>query len=203
MDEGESLPLSWNDELTDKEVYFIGKIVAHWGAIEYEVFSQTLLSFENEIGDVSELPSAMRSVRFSNVLDLWEKRVVSMQPADRRQVLEEQLEEINRLMDMRNALVHSMLLWSPQDIGVITASRVRNKEYISVKFTSDDLADFYQRLSRVNFNIRCPGSLEELAEQRLSQGGYISRRGIAMLSGHEIVSEWPEIANLKSDNEDE
>jgi len=100
-------------------------------------------------------------------------------------------------------LVHSMLHWSPQDIGVITAARVRNKEYISVKFTSDDLADFYQRLSRVNFSIRCPGGLEELAEQRMSQGGYINRLGIAMLSGHEIMSEWPELANFESDNEDE
>lgn len=203
MEEDEPLPLNWNDELTDKEIYCLGKIVAHWGAIEYEVFSQTLLSFEGENGELSELPAAMRNLRFSNVLDLWEKRVVNKQPDERKQVLEKQLEEIRKLKDMRNALVHSMLHWSPEDIGVITAARVRNKEYITVKFTGDDLDDFFQRLARINFNIRLPGGLEELAEQRMEQGAFISRQGLAMFTGHEVLSDWHSLSKFNDVDENE
>ena len=193
----EQSTMNWDDQLTDKEVYFLGKIVAHWGAIEYEIFSQTLLSFGDQVGDLAELPSQMKNVKFSDVLNLWEARVVRQQSGKRKTILNEQLVEIKRLKDYRNALVHSMLSWSDPDIGVITASRVRNKEYISVKFTGDDLFNFYQQLAKINFDIRCPSGVEDLAERVMNQGGYMSRKGVAMFTGHKILSDWQTLSGPK------
>lgn len=43
-------------ELTAKETYLIGNIVAQWGALEHEIFNQTLLSFDNPVDENMVLP---------------------------------------------------------------------------------------------------------------------------------------------------
>jgi hypothetical protein len=186
----ESVDFSWNDELTDREIHFIGKVVAHWGAIENEIFMQTLQSFGGEIKDYKDLPSAMKSLNFPAVLELWEERVAHLADEKRKKVLKEQAVKIKEVQEYRNALVHSMLSWSAPDIGTIFATRIKKKQYITVQFKADDLESLYSRLAKINFNIRCPGGLEELAEIHAKEGGYFSRNFLAMMSGHEIEQDW-------------
>ncbi len=51
------------------------------------------------------------------------------------------------------------------------------------RFSADFLGDLARRVGEINFNIRFPGGLVDLAKQRMEDGGYMSRRWVAMLSG--------------------
>ena len=55
-----------NTELSERELLSIGKIVALWGSLEYEIFCQTLMCF-SDMSD-SQLPKEMNNMQFSQVL---------------------------------------------------------------------------------------------------------------------------------------
>lgn len=172
----------WNDELSDRETFLIGKIIAQWGALEHEIFVQTLMTFEAPEDENIALPKAMNNLQFTEILGLWKDRVVKKSKEDRRKVLEQQLEKILKLKNCRDALVHGMWGWSKNDLSKISAVRIRKKEIISVHFTADDLADFYSRLGGINFKIRFPGGLDEFAQQRAEEEFYVSRLGLGLMT---------------------
>ncbi|WP_185966141.1 hypothetical protein [Rhodopseudomonas palustris] len=174
-------------ELSERECGLIGLVVTQWGAMEYEIFHQTLRSFDEE--DNSELPKAMNNVKFSQVLDLWKEKVVEVSAPERRDVLRKQLSQIKHLLDYRNALVHGMLKWNADDLDRITAIRVRKKEILSVHFTAEDLFDFQQQLASINYFIRYPLGLIDRAAELEKVGGYVSRAGAAMLAGHALLDQ--------------
>ena len=99
----------WIDvELSERELFLIGKVVALWGSLEYEIFCQTLLSF----GDLSDNQLPKGNERFSQVLTLWETRVVNKAEGRRREVWQEQCRRIHHYQDFRNAL-------SARNVGLV------------------------------------------------------------------------------------
>ena len=46
-----------------------------------------------------------------------------------------------------------------------------------------------RRVGEINFNIRFPGGLVDLAKQRMEDGGHMSRRAMAMFSGAPVDSD--------------
>lgn len=188
----------WDDELSERETFLIGKTIAQWGALEHEIFVQTLMTFE---GEEIALPRAMNNLQFTEILDLWKVRVAPKAEDERRKVLEQQYEKILKLKDYRDALVHGMWQWSKAELSKITSVRIRKKEIISVHFTADDLADFSLQLARVNFKLRFPGGIEDLAEQRAAEGSYINRLGSALLTGSPLADEWLKSMGVTTDDE--
>lgn len=180
----------WDLELSDKEVFYIGKIVAQWGALEHEVFMQTIVTFDDCSKDEIELPKTMNNMRFTDVLEQWKGRVIDNKEEKCRAVLQEQYEKICHYLDYRNALVHGMWSWGTEELNVITTTRIRKKEIISTKFKSDDLIEFYTQIARINFNIRYPGGAEELYQEKASQGACISRRALSMLTNSDTADDW-------------
>jgi hypothetical protein len=168
----------WNDELSDRETILIGKIIAQWGALEYEVFLQTLMSFDAPDGENHALPKAMNNLQFTQVIGLWKERVVDKTEGERGKFLQQQYERILKLKEFRDALAHGMWQWSVGQMNRISAVRIRKKEIISVHFTVDDLVDFFDQLGSINFKIRYPGGIEELAQKR-SEGRFYSSRAFA------------------------
>lgn len=189
----------WNDELSERETFLIGKTIAQWGALEHEIFVQTLMTFE---GEETALPKAMNNLQFTEILGLWKERVVAKADGKRRKVLEQQHEKILKLKDYRDALVHGMWQWSKAELSKITSVRIRKKEIISVHFTADDLADFSLKVASVNFKLRFPGGLEDLAEQRAAEGFYVSRLGAALLTGDPLADEWFKSIGVTTDDEE-
>lgn len=177
----------WNDELSEREAFLIGKSIAQWGALEHEVFVQTLMTFEGEEG---ALPKAMNNLQFTEILELWKERVVAKAEVERGKVLAQQHEKILKLKDYRDAVVHGMWQWSKAELSQITSVRIRKKEIISVHLTADDLADFSLQLARINFKLKFPGGLEDLAAQRAEEGFYVSRLGAALMTGDSLAEEW-------------
>src|ERR1035441_3030894 len=59
-------------ELSGRELHWIGHIVAQWGALEHEVFSQTLLTYKDHLAEVPK--EMMNNLQFSDVLKLWKRR---------------------------------------------------------------------------------------------------------------------------------
>ena len=180
----------WDAELSDREVFLIGKVIVQWGALEHEIFTQTLLTFDASEGEQAALPKAMNNLQVTELLALWKDRVVDQAKGDRSRVLQLQFDEILRLKDFRDAIVHGMWGWSASNLTTISTVRVRKKQVLTTHSTSDDLDDFYGRLANINFKIRFPGGLEDLARRRSEDGGYISRRLLSMMSGSSLPADW-------------
>ncbi|WP_156219764.1 hypothetical protein [Pandoraea apista] len=101
----------------------------------------------------------------------------------RRMVLERVHARILRGHEYRKAIVHGMWEWSPENVERITSTRIVGKEVISVHFDADGLYSFMSDLLEINFDLRFPRGTTQLAAQRSKEGGYISRRFAAMLTG--------------------
>jgi hypothetical protein len=171
-------------ELSDRELLCIGKIVALWGALEYEVFWQALKHFGGLPG--GQLPKEMNNMRFSQVLALWETHVVHRTTGKRKKVLNEQCARIRHHHEFRNDLVHGMWDWSEAAPEKITAMRVRKKEILRTQFTADDLESFASELASINFKVRYPGGAEELAIA-MTDGAELSRRGFCLMTGNPLA----------------
>jgi hypothetical protein len=163
-------------ELSDRELWCIGKIVALWGSLEHEIFLQTLKCFSGKEISKGHLPREMNNVQFSQVLALWEAHVVNKAAGKRKEVLQEQHRRIHDRHDFRNALVHGMWDWSKSAPEKITATRIRKRQVIRTHFTADDLASFASDLEEINFKVRFPGGLEDYADSMMKQGAHVSRR---------------------------
>ena len=138
----------WDAELSDREVFLIGKVIVQWGALEHEIFTQTLLTFDASEGEQAALPKAMNNLQVTELLALWKDRVVDQAKGDRSRVLQLQFDEILRLKDFRDAIVHGMWGWSASNLTTISTVRVRKKQVLTTHSTSDDLDDFYGRLAK-------------------------------------------------------
>ncbi|OXJ32693.1 hypothetical protein CFB82_20125 [Burkholderia sp. HI2714] len=173
-------------ELSDRETFHIGRIIALWGALEHELFVQTLMTFDLGTGELEKLPKKMNGIQFTETLDLWKERVVGAAEGKRREVLELQYERICFFQEFRHALVHGMWDWSKSDPGRITSVRINKRVVRRVHFTADDLEQFNLALQRINFRIRYPGGTADFAREAAEQGHYVSRRAVALLSGHPV-----------------
>lgn len=172
----------WDDGLADDELFFIGKIVAHWGAIEHEVFIQTLQTFNAKDSDAIELPKAMNNMNFRKVLELWHKRVVAKAEEPKRSVLAAQGKKIESYQDYRNALVHGMWGWESGQPDAITTTRIKKKSIITTKFNDGDLQDLYTELAQINLYIRYPGGLDDIAQEREEKGFYVNEAALRRMS---------------------
>ena len=158
-------------------------IFIQWASLEHEVFMQTLKTFVTEGEEVHPLPKEMNNIQFTGVLDLWKERVADKASSRRAKVLQRQYDEILKLKDIRDALTHGMWHWSNEDLGRISTVRVRKREIIMSHFSAKALDDIASQLGAINFKIRFPGGLIDLARARMEQGSYISRRAMALFTG--------------------
>jgi hypothetical protein len=181
--ETNSKSLHWDPQVSDREIYFLGTIFVHWGSMEHEVFMQTLATYEAEVSDYSQLPKAMNNMQFTEVLALWRERVVGRAKGRRAKVLQRHYDLISHLKGCRDALTHGMWHWSAEDLGRISTLRVRKREVITTHFSVEELRHIAEQVAAVNFSIRFPGGLVDLTRARMQQGGYISRRAMAMFAG--------------------
>lgn len=188
-------------ELTDKEIYHIGSIIAYWGALESEVFNQTLLSFDTPEGEKIELPKAMYNLQFSRILDLWKERVVDTSEGELANILRAQHDKIVDLKEFRDSLVHGMWSWSKKDISLLSSRRIRKKEIITINFTASDLEDFDIKLRKINFKIRHPGGPLKALENNEGPIAHFSRRFLAEISNSKIADHYVD-GRLTSDGED-
>ncbi len=172
-------------ELSELELSCIGHIVAQWGALECEIFLQTLQTFGEQ---AQVLPKVMNNMQFSGVLELWKERVVDQCNGEKKKNLEKQYSLIHHYHDYRNALVHGMWDWDRSSPAKIKTTRIRKTEVISTHFTASDLQDFSLTVARINFNIQYPRGDEDLAEL-INKGGYIGRLTTSMLLGQTVEAD--------------
>lgn len=173
----------WDPQLSDHEVHFIGTIFIQWASLEHEVFLQTMHTFDLGSGDIPELPKEMNNIQFTAVLELWKEKVADRAPKGRAKVLQRQYEKIVSLKQARDALAHGMWHWSPEDLGRISTVRVKKQQIITSHFSAKFLGDMALELGEINFKVRFPGGLIDLARGHMQEGGYISRKAAAMFSG--------------------
>lgn len=174
-------------ELSERELLSIGRIVALWGALEYEIFCQTLTCFADE--PLSQLPKELNNMQFSQVLALWETRVVQTATGEVKEVLQAQCEGIRHFQFLRDAIIHGMWDWSKTAPERITAIRAKKREIIRTHFTADDLASFASALETINFRVRYPGGPQELGKSLAEKGGYASRRGLCVMTNDPLTEE--------------
>lgn len=174
-------------ELSDRELYFIGRIIAAWGALESEIFTQTLLALTN--GSTDKLPEAMNNMQPSRVRSLWKTHVIDKADSKRQPALLEQYEKIERYSEYRHAIVHGMWEWSKAEPEKITVWRVRQDALESLIVTADDLMNLSMEIDQINYSIRFPAD-----EDLINSGPIMSRHMLATLTNHPIAKDlWPHI----------
>jgi hypothetical protein len=171
-------------ELSERELLSIGKIVALWGSLEYEIFCQTLLSFNAP--SANKLPKEMNNIQFSGVLALWENQVVNNATGKRKKVLQAQCKSIRHYKNFRDAIVHGMWDWTKAAPEKITATRIRKKEILRVHFTANDLNSFASELSTINFKIRYPGGPKQYSTAMAERGSHVSRVGLCLITNNHL-----------------
>ena len=183
--------LSLGLELSDKEIFHIGSIIAKWGSLEHEIFVQTLTTFEAAADGAVELPKEMQNLQFSSVLELWKKRVVDQAEGERGDVLKRQYERISAIREYRDALVHGMWEWSRDDLARISSIRIRKKQIITVHFTGADLEDLDLLLGKINFKVAYPGGVSDMVPES-SDGAFsfVSRRFLAEVTNSDVARHW-------------
>ncbi|MFP3678855.1 hypothetical protein SB725_17290 [Pseudomonas sp. SIMBA_041] len=174
--------------LSDKEGILIGRIIALWGALEYEVFTQTLSTFD--VRDVKELPKTMNNLNFIKVVELWKARVADVAEGERAAVLQQQFARITHLQDSRNALIHGMWGWPTAEPEKISTTGVSKAQVITMHFPAGSLADFHEELGVINYKVGYPGGMEDLARERADEGGFISRRMLCLITGNPAAYDW-------------
>lgn len=180
----------WDDELSEREVLLIGKIMVQWGALEHEVFTQTILTFDFPEGEEPPpLPAAMNNLQFTGLLKVWKERVADKLDGNRGTVLQRIYDEVLRLKEPRDALVHGMWHWGGGNLSTISTVRVRKKKVVTVHFTVDDLGHFYDRLSSINFRLRFP-DVEDFYRSLAEQGQFMSRRAASMMTSHPVADDF-------------
>ncbi|MBP5987006.1 MAG: hypothetical protein KA538_07450 [Azonexus sp.] len=157
-------------------------IFIHWASLEHEVFMQTLKTFVTGGEEIHSLPKEMNNIQFTAVLDLWKERVADKAPKRKTKALQRQYDAILALKDARDALAHGMWHWSAEDLGRISTVRVKKREVITSHFSAQALADIASQLGAINFKIRFPGGIRDLAMAYMEQGGHISRKAMAMFT---------------------
>jgi hypothetical protein len=163
-------------QLSEQEMLAIGMIVAHWGALEHEVFMQTLRSFDEAQVKADELPKAMNNMQFTQVLDMWKERVADKCKGKRATVLHEVHHELLTLKEPRDALVHGMWYWSPENLHQVSTMRIKKREVMFTHFDPEYLQDFALRLAKLNFRIRYPRGVTDLVASQKGEGARISRK---------------------------
>ena len=104
-------------------------------------------------------------------------------PKGRAKVLQRQYQKIVKLKAARDALAHGMWHWSPEDLGRISTIRVKKRQIITSHFSAKSLGDMASELGEINVKVRFPGGLIDLARAHMQEGGYMSRRAVAIFSG--------------------
>jgi hypothetical protein len=171
----------WRSELTQAEVYSVGEIFVLWACLEHEIFVQTLQTYESEINTAVDLPKEMNNIQFLPVLELWKTRVAEAEAGPRGAVLQQQYDEIVELKAPRDALAHGQWDWRPDSPHQVTTTRVKKSSLITTHFSINFLKDMAVRLGEINFKVRFPGGLDELAAALSDKGGYMSRRAMSSM----------------------
>jgi len=177
MSKDEELKHIWDTGLTDKEHFIIGSIIAQWGALEAEVFSQTLDTFGTDI-HVSQLPKEMNNLSFTSVLGLWKSRVVDVSKGKTKAILEQAHKNILRLTDARNSIIHGMWDFSLKEPNTISTYRVKKDKIIHTVFEDGALADIYTDIAEINANIRYPGGMLDFFQDQMRDGCYVNEAEI-------------------------
>lgn len=172
-----------NIELSTKELACIGHIIAQWGALEHEIFLQTIATFTKE----ETIPKEMNNIKFTGTLNLWHERVVLR--SNNRSTLQKAYQNILKLKDFRDALAHGMWSWNTDNPEKITSRRIKKKEIIEVTFTADDLCDFGEAVAEANFTIRYPGGKRDFLKSMMAHGGFMGRGFAAMVSGSPVAKD--------------
>ena len=167
----------WDTGLTHEECMIIGDIIAQWGALEAEIFIQTLDSFDSDI-HVSQLPRVMRNRNFSEILELWKERVADAAEDAIKMVLQEAYEKIVGLKNARHSIVHGMWDFTVSEPKIISTFRVKDDQIIHTTFKDGALADVGMRIAELNMNIRYPGGVREFFKEQMSGGAYVNHAEI-------------------------
>jgi len=180
--EDHELKQVWDVGLTEIEIFLVGEIVAHWGALEHEVFCQTLMTFDVPASEEDfQLPKAMSNFRFADVLELWNERVVGAAKEPDKSILNDQYNKIKQFYDYRNALVHGMWDWDLSKPEVLNTTRILKKNIIKTTFNPGDLEHFHTELAQINLLVRYPGGMYEFFEKELKDGAYVNHAALRRL----------------------
>lgn len=178
--------------LSDREKFFIAETISQWGAIEHEVFLQTLKTFEPD----DTLPKEMSNIQFSGVLKLWEARVVHQADAERAAALREVHIGIEAKQEARNALVHGMWSWDTSAPGLVFVTRVKRDTVIRSVFDAKSLEALALDVCDLLYKLKYPRGIADQAEELGNDGYWFSRRRVAAMSRDPVTAD---LSPLKDD----
>ena len=173
-------------ELSDREVHWIGFIVANWGFIETEVFHQTMATFQ----EADPPPVLINNLHFTAVLELWKERVVDGAEEESRAKLEALHQRLLALHEHRAAIIHGQWTWDGAAPDQITTTRYVRRQQIRHTYNALALEGIGMELAEARYDLHYPKGEADRGREIEAGGGFmISRAAFAAMTGHPIAEE--------------
>jgi len=176
-------PLALYPDLSEYEMYAIGKMTASWGLLESQ-----LLSIALELADHSHHslpPDFVTNNSMSKTLKELKAITNSIvRPVEVKIFLESILKRVHRLKSQRHTLTHGMFSWDDKNPAKLKV-QTRKRKQQSERFDADKIDRLAEKIGELNFEIMYPRGEKQYLKERVEIGHAISRRfAIALAKAH-------------------
>lgn len=185
-------------ELSMHEFAAIGFITVSWAQLEHLLLQRTA-----ELADKANVPMPTDATATS-----FKKRIRALRKLAKeviagpktRQILLKLLTKISDIERGRHRITHGLWDWLPTDPDKLKTSSYRPPYEFEEPFDYQKLIKLAERIGELNFQLAYPHgraqAMREVVQSRTQRGWHVSRLGMQLLTGKDILSHHPHLASL-------
>ncbi|MGH8533595.1 MAG: hypothetical protein ACREV1_12915 [Gammaproteobacteria bacterium] len=173
-------PLALYPDISEYEMYAIGKMTASWALLESQIIKITL---ELEEHSPHTLPSDLvENNTLQKTLKEFKALIKLIDNPKLKRILESILKRVNNLKTQRHMLTHGIFTWeikNPEKISVQTPKKKQQPQH----FDADKIEILARKIAELNFDINVSQGEEQFYTARAETGYGISRSFAILVTG--------------------
>lgn len=173
-------PLALYPDISEYEMYAIGKMTASWALLESQIIKITL---ELEEHSPHTLPSDfVENNTLQKTLKEFKTLIKLIDNPKLKRILESILKRVNNLKTQRHMLTHGIFTWeikNPEKINVQTPKKKQQPQH----FDANKIEILARKIAELNFEIMYPQGEEQFYTARAKTEYGISRSFAILVTG--------------------
>jgi hypothetical protein len=181
-----SSPLAIYPDISDKEMYLIGKVTVSWALLESQIIEITK-DLASHLGYILP-PDFVTNCTLEKTLREFKALVLKIEkPSSLKKRLSTILAKVNDLKVQRHALTHGLFSWSVENPQRIRARTPKKPQ--SHRFDADKIGKLAQSIGQLNFELLYPHGEKQFLRDKIKTGGSINRAFAILLQGERSTDE--------------